>query len=133
MSGSPVYTRWEGCVDLRRALHVQGFVRTLVVEDLDELVEPSLLLQKIGSRRLGGFFFQGQMHALMSKSDLGRTSLSEVSHQTKGFSQGFSVSADSINAWQPRQAVACVLKIRLQRKSYETIRLWKVGESVCPT
>ena len=40
-------------VDLRRALHVQGLVRTLVVEDLDELVEPSLLLQKIGSRRLG--------------------------------------------------------------------------------
>jgi hypothetical protein len=38
-------------VDLRRALHVQGFVRTLVVEDLDELVEPSLLLRKIGSRR----------------------------------------------------------------------------------
>src|SRR6266404_7812210 len=30
-------------VDLRRALHVQGLVRTLVVEDLDELVEPSLL------------------------------------------------------------------------------------------
>ena len=40
-------------VDLGRTFHVQGFVRTLVVEDLDELVEPSLLLQKIGSRRLG--------------------------------------------------------------------------------
>jgi hypothetical protein len=32
---------------LRRALHVQGFVRTLVVEDLDELVEPDLLLQEV--------------------------------------------------------------------------------------
>src|SRR5947199_10218672 len=53
-------------IDLRRALHVQGLVRTLVVEDLDELVEPSLLWQKIGSRRLGGFSLQGQMHALMA-------------------------------------------------------------------
>jgi hypothetical protein len=32
-------------------------VRTFVVEDLDELVEPSLLLQKIPSGWLGGFFF----------------------------------------------------------------------------
>jgi hypothetical protein len=36
-------------IDLRRALHVQGFVRTLVVEDLDELVEPGLLLQEVSS------------------------------------------------------------------------------------
>jgi len=54
MSGSPVYTRWEGCVDLRRALHVQGFVRTLVVEDIHELVGARLLLKKIGGGRLGG-------------------------------------------------------------------------------
>ena len=65
MSGSPVHALGR-LVNLRRTFHVQGFVRTLVVEDLDELVEPSLLLQKIGSRRLGGFFFQGQMHALMA-------------------------------------------------------------------
>jgi hypothetical protein len=44
-------------VDLGRALHVQSFVRTLVVEDLDKLIEPGLLLQEIRSRRLGGFFF----------------------------------------------------------------------------
>src|SRR6267143_473779 len=62
-SGVPALGR---LVDLRRALHVQGLVRTLVVEDLDEVVEPSLLLQKIGSRRLGGFSLQGQMHALMA-------------------------------------------------------------------
>src|ERR1700751_363458 len=48
-------------VDLRRALHVQGFVRTLVVEDLHELVEASLLLQKIGSRRLPPVFWEGVM------------------------------------------------------------------------
>ena len=53
-------------VDLRRALHVQGFVRTLVVEDLDELVEPSLLLQKVSTRGLGGFFLQSEMHAFMT-------------------------------------------------------------------
>jgi len=32
-------------------------VRTLIVEDLDELVEAGLLLQKVSTRRLGGFFF----------------------------------------------------------------------------
>jgi hypothetical protein len=34
------------------------FVRTLVVEDIDELVEARLLLQKIAGRRFGGFFFR---------------------------------------------------------------------------
>src|SRR6516162_9328725 len=34
-------------IDFGRALHVQGFVRTLVVEDLYELVEPGLLLQEV--------------------------------------------------------------------------------------
>jgi hypothetical protein len=41
-------------------------VRTLVVEDLDELVEAGLLLQKVSTRGLGGFFFQGEMHPLMA-------------------------------------------------------------------
>src|SRR5262249_29445176 len=58
-------------IDLRRALHVQGLVRPLVVEDLDEFVEPSLLLQEIGSSRFGGFFLQGQMHAFMAAVLLG--------------------------------------------------------------
>ena len=53
-------------VDLGRTFHVQRFVRAFVVEDLDELVEAGLLLQEIWSRRFGGFFFQGQMHALMT-------------------------------------------------------------------
>jgi hypothetical protein len=38
------------------SIHVQRFVRTLVVEDSDELVEARLLLQKIAGRRFGGFF-----------------------------------------------------------------------------
>jgi len=53
-------------IDFGRTLHVQGFVRTFVVEDLDELVEPSLLLQKIPSGRLGGLFLQREMHAFVA-------------------------------------------------------------------
>src|SRR5260370_42246171 len=30
-------------IDLGRALHVQGFMRTFVIEDFDEVVEPGLL------------------------------------------------------------------------------------------
>ena len=41
----PLVGTCRSLIDLRRALHVQGFVRTLVVEDLDEIVEASLLLQ----------------------------------------------------------------------------------------
>src|SRR6202040_1792136 len=70
-------------VDLRRALHVQGFVRTLVVEDLDELVEPSLLLQKVSTRGLGGFFLQGQMHALMAAVLLRMTRLEAFNPNTE--------------------------------------------------
>src|SRR6516225_4740756 len=40
-------------------------VRTLVVEDLEELVEAGLLLQKISTGWLGGFFLQGEMHAFV--------------------------------------------------------------------
>jgi hypothetical protein len=32
-------------IDLGRALHVQGFVRTFLVEDFDEVTEPSLRLE----------------------------------------------------------------------------------------
>jgi len=41
-------------------------VGTFVVEDLDELIEPGLLLQKIPGRRLGGFFLQREMHAFVA-------------------------------------------------------------------
>jgi hypothetical protein len=36
-------------IDLGRALHIQGFVRTFTVEDLDKVVEPGLLLKKVSS------------------------------------------------------------------------------------
>src|SRR5579863_8478988 len=41
-------------VDLRRTFHVQSFVGTFDVEDLDKFVEARLLLKKIGGGRLGG-------------------------------------------------------------------------------
>jgi hypothetical protein len=55
-------------VDLGRTLHVQGFVRTLVIEDLDKFVEAGLLLQEVG-----GFFLRDEMHTLMTTVLLRRT------------------------------------------------------------
>jgi hypothetical protein len=37
----------RGLIDLGRALHVESFVRTLLVEDLDEVIELGLLLQEV--------------------------------------------------------------------------------------
>jgi hypothetical protein len=62
-------------VDLRRTFHVQSFVGTFVVEDLDKFVEARLLLKKIAGRRLGGLFLQGQRHALMTTILLRSTGL----------------------------------------------------------
>ena len=36
-----------GLIDLGRALHVQSFVRTFVVENLDKVIEPCLLLKEV--------------------------------------------------------------------------------------
>jgi hypothetical protein len=38
----------------------------LLVEDADELIEPSLLLQEVFGRRLSGFLLQREIHALMA-------------------------------------------------------------------
>ncbi|MGB9069909.1 MAG: hypothetical protein WCC21_15170 [Candidatus Acidiferrales bacterium] len=62
-------------VDLRGTLHVQRFVRAFVVEDLDEVIELGLLLQEIQTRWFSRFFFQGQMHALMTAVLLGMARL----------------------------------------------------------
>ena len=37
-----------------------------MVEDVDKIIEPGLLLQEVETGRLGGFFLQGQMHALVA-------------------------------------------------------------------
>src|SRR6202040_2498295 len=50
---STVGTRGK-LVDLRRALHLQSFVGTFVVEDLDKFFEAGLLLKKINRGRFGG-------------------------------------------------------------------------------
>ena len=58
--------RREGAVELGWVLHVERLVRTLVVVAVEEVVELGLLLQEVLGRGLGGFFFQGQVHALMA-------------------------------------------------------------------
>jgi len=50
-----------GLIDFGRILHAVGFVRALVIKDLDEFVEPGLLLQEVGIGRLGSLFLQGEM------------------------------------------------------------------------
>jgi hypothetical protein len=42
--GQPGVAAGRGLIDLRRAFHVQGFVRTLAVEDFHEVIEARLLL-----------------------------------------------------------------------------------------
>ena len=69
---SLVRTR-RSLIDIRRTLHAQSFMRSFVVEDLNELVEARLLLEKISRRRLGGFFLQGEVHALVTTVLLRRT------------------------------------------------------------
>ena len=41
-------------------------MRTLVVKDLDKLVESGLLLQEIRGSGFGGFFFQSEVHAFVT-------------------------------------------------------------------
>ena len=41
-------------------------MRSLVVEDLDEIIEACLLLQEVASRWFGSFFFQREMHAFVT-------------------------------------------------------------------
>jgi hypothetical protein len=42
-------------IDLSGTLHAQSLVRTLLVEDLEEVIEAGLLLQEIGGSGSGGF------------------------------------------------------------------------------
>src|SRR5436853_2965085 len=70
-------------VDFRRTFHIQSFVRALVVEDLHEFVETGLLLQEVGGRRLGGFFLQGEMHALVTTILLGSTGFDALDANTQ--------------------------------------------------
>jgi len=50
--GQPSIAR-GGLIDLGEAFHVSGFMRTFLVEDLNEVVEPGLLLQTLGTGRGG--------------------------------------------------------------------------------
>jgi len=64
--GQSLIDAGRGLIDFGRAFHVQGFVTTLLVEDLDKGIELGLLLKEIQCGRFGGFLFQGEMHALMA-------------------------------------------------------------------
>src|SRR5262249_43075715 len=61
----PLISTCGRLIDLHRALHIQDLVRPLVIEDLDEFIEPSLLLQEIGSSKFDNFFLQNQIHAFI--------------------------------------------------------------------
>ena len=62
-------------VDLGRTFHVQSFVRTLLVEDLDKFVKAGLLLKEIRDHRLGGFFSLSEVHAFVATVLLGMAGL----------------------------------------------------------
>src|SRR5579884_632958 len=53
-------------VNLSWILHLQSFMRTLVVKLFDKSVEPSLLLQKVSARRSGRFLLEGEVHPFMT-------------------------------------------------------------------
>src|SRR4029077_5087774 len=65
--------RWP--INFGRTFHVQSFMRTFVVEYIDELVEGSLLLKEISLPGVGSFFFQSKMHAFMTAVLLGMARL----------------------------------------------------------
>jgi hypothetical protein len=64
--GQSFISATRGLIDLGRAPHAESFVWTFLVEDLDKVIEPGLLLKKVQTGRLGGFFFQREMHAFMA-------------------------------------------------------------------
>lgn len=41
-------------------------MRALVVEDIDKIIEPRLLLQAVLASRSGGFLLEGPVHALVA-------------------------------------------------------------------
>jgi len=45
--GQALISACGGLIDLGWALHVQGFVRTFVVEDFDKVIEAGLLLKEV--------------------------------------------------------------------------------------
>jgi hypothetical protein len=58
-------------VDLGGTFHVKSFVGTLLIKNLEEVIEASLLLQEVSRGGFGGFFLQGEVHAFMAAILLG--------------------------------------------------------------
>ena len=74
-------------MDLRQKFHVQGFMGTFVVEDLDKIVEAGLLLKEVCGSGLGGFFLQSEMHALVTAVLLRMARPTRKTHATRPVSR----------------------------------------------
>jgi hypothetical protein len=48
---------WRRLIAFCGTLHIQSFMRTLLVEDVHELVEAGLWLEEVGGGRFRGLFF----------------------------------------------------------------------------
>jgi hypothetical protein len=62
-------------IDIRWIVHAESFVRSFVVEHIDEFVEARLLLKEIRGSCFSSFFFQSEMHAFMTAVLLGMAGL----------------------------------------------------------
>ena len=85
--GQAVITARRGRVELGGALHVDGFVRSVLVEFFCELVEAGLLLQAVHAGRTGGLFLEREMHAFVTPVLLGFPGLIR-SMETPSLSRG---------------------------------------------
>jgi hypothetical protein len=56
---------WRRPVDFGRTLHAEVLLRTIIVELLDEMVEPGLLLKTVEARRSRRFLLEREMHAFV--------------------------------------------------------------------
>ena len=63
---------------------MERFVRSLVVIDSAEFVEPTLLSTKMGARGRGGLFLEGPVHAFVPAILLGLSWLNELWDDAEG-------------------------------------------------
>lgn len=83
-------------------------MRPLIVEAVDEVVEPGLLLKEIGACRFGGFVLQSEVHAFMASvllraARLMRSmSMPKRNHQTDSLLRLNSALANNAAEWALR-------------------------------
>src|SRR5690606_16707645 len=64
--GQAIIGAWRGPVALGQTGHREGLMRALGVVDVDEVVEPALLLEEVRSGRFGGLQLEGEVHTLVT-------------------------------------------------------------------